>query len=562
MNKSILHLITKYVSVSCACLISFTNLSLTALALTEDEKEAFKKEIVAASELLQDAIDKSKEESLTKFKKMVAEKGYDYQLSLMSYENQTDPYSGLDYNELIFSYTTAKEHSKMTDTLYNLPFMEIESTEKTVSQYIPKEVQMYTERDDGYYDLGKKVLIDEPTTIITVKKVTGHNKYEKTGEKKIVPERKETTYAEVTVKGLSGIKILEHFGLSDDIDILNEYKKKLVQAENIISGVGLSQVYNIKVPSFISIDQGIEDYLSELLSSESIDYGRKVLISVAKALIGKVPYEWGGKSEKSGYDSTWWTLKETGQQKGLDCSGYVQWAFRTAGFDEWPELTSTQEILKITQTISEEELKPGDLGLLNNGQSINHVGIYLGNGYWIHCSSGKGTVVAEKTSMFSIFKRMPGDSDVINEEVSAEFFEEEEPVQETEFFVAEKVEEIINSEIYLLAQLINHEAHTEGLNGWIAVAEVVLNRVKSNSFPDSIREVIYQSGQFAYSDEIKDITPTDEEIQVALNVYNGQLEILGNENVLFFRNAKGSKNDWGNYKWFTEINHHEFYLGA
>ena len=121
--------------------------------------------------------------------------------------------------------------------------------------------------------------------------------------------------------------------------------------------------------------------------------------------------------------------------------------------------------------------------------------------------------------------------------------------------------EYTKEDVYLLAQLINHEAHTEGLNGWIAVGEVVKNRLHSEHFPSTLREVIYQKGQFAYSDEIENMVPTEEEIEVAENVLHGRLEILGNDDVLFFRNANGSKEAWGDYRWFAEINHHEFYLG-
>lgn len=48
----------------------------------------------------------------------------------------------------------------------------------------------------------------------------------------------------------------------------------------------------------------------------------------------------------------------------------------------------------------------------------------------------------------------------------------------------------------LLARLIHAEARGESLEGQIAVGAVVVNRVKAPQFPDSITEVIYQSGQF------------------------------------------------------------------
>lgn len=49
----------------------------------------------------------------------------------------------------------------------------------------------------------------------------------------------------------------------------------------------------------------------------------------------------------------------------------------------------------------------------------------------------------------------------------------------------------------LLARLIHAEARGESLEGQIAVGAVVINRVKSDKFPDTITEVIYQKGQFS-----------------------------------------------------------------
>jgi len=54
-------------------------------------------------------------------------------------------------------------------------------------------------------------------------------------------------------------------------------------------------------------------------------------------------------------------------------------------------------------------------------------------------------------------------------------------------------------EIKLLACLIHAEAGNQSYEGKLAVANVVLNRVKSSQYPDSIKNVIYQSGQFSVS---------------------------------------------------------------
>lgn len=54
-----------------------------------------------------------------------------------------------------------------------------------------------------------------------------------------------------------------------------------------------------------------------------------------------------------------------------------------------------------------------------------------------------------------------------------------------------------DSDLYLLGAIIQCEADGESYEGKLAVGSVVLNRVKSSYFPDTISGVIYQSGQFS-----------------------------------------------------------------
>lgn len=56
---------------------------------------------------------------------------------------------------------------------------------------------------------------------------------------------------------------------------------------------------------------------------------------------------------------------------------------------------------------------------------------------------------------------------------------------------------VTNGDNHLLAQLVEAEARGESYRGKVAVVEVVLNRVNSGKFPNSVHGVIYQSGQFS-----------------------------------------------------------------
>ena len=54
-----------------------------------------------------------------------------------------------------------------------------------------------------------------------------------------------------------------------------------------------------------------------------------------------------------------------------------------------------------------------------------------------------------------------------------------------------------DSDQYLLGAIIQCEAGGESYDGKLAVGSVVINRVKSSYFPNSVSGVIYQSGQFS-----------------------------------------------------------------
>lgn len=60
-----------------------------------------------------------------------------------------------------------------------------------------------------------------------------------------------------------------------------------------------------------------------------------------------------------------------------------------------------------------------------------------------------------------------------------------------------KALEDYQDDVFLLAAIIHCEARGESYEGQVAVGAVVLNRVNSSKFPNTIKEVIYQSGQFS-----------------------------------------------------------------
>ena len=81
---------------------------------------------------------------------------------------------------------------------------------------------------------------------------------------------------------------------------------------------------------------------------------------------------------------------------------------------------------------------------------------------------------------------------------------------------------VSDEELYLLACIIDWEACGQPYEGKLAVANVVLNRVRSSNYPNSISGVIYQSGAFdAVSDGQINLTPDSTARKAAQDALNG-----------------------------------------
>lgn len=97
-----------------------------------------------------------------------------------------------------------------------------------------------------------------------------------------------------------------------------------------------------------------------------------------------------------------------------------------------------------------------------------------------------------------------------------------------------------SSEVDLLARLVRAESSNQPFEGKVAVAQVVLARVASNQFPNSISGVIYQSGQFSPVSNgsiNKAPTATDvQAVQVAMQ--------RGAGSALFFYNPTTASSRW------------------
>lgn len=99
-----------------------------------------------------------------------------------------------------------------------------------------------------------------------------------------------------------------------------------------------------------------------------------------------------------------------------------------------------------------------------------------------------------------------------------------------------------SSDLNLLSRLVYGEARGEPYSGQVAVAAVVLNRVKSSSFPNSISGVIYQKGAFNVVDDGQiNLTPNSTARKAAQDALNGWDPSYGS---IYYFNPSTATNKW------------------
>lgn len=99
-----------------------------------------------------------------------------------------------------------------------------------------------------------------------------------------------------------------------------------------------------------------------------------------------------------------------------------------------------------------------------------------------------------------------------------------------------------SNDTYLLAKCIYAEARGEPYLGQVAIAAVVLNRVRSSSFPNTISGVIYQPWAFtAVNDGQINLSPNDSAMRAAKDALSGWDPTYGS---LYYYNPRTATNAW------------------
>jgi cell wall-associated NlpC family hydrolase len=130
-----------------------------------------------------------------------------------------------------------------------------------------------------------------------------------------------------------------------------------------------------KSAQLITADITLEHQPSPFQYSPS-DSSEEKLQEVMKEYIG-IPYRSGGSS-----------------LRGMDCSGFARTIYANLFGIELPHNSAAQFSFHKLQRIDEDELQTGDLLFFSQKRRINHVGVYLGDGNFIHATNGHGITIS------------------------------------------------------------------------------------------------------------------------------------------------------------------------
>lgn len=186
----------------------------------------------------------------------------------------------------------------------------------------------------------------------------------------LVLKEKEVEYQIMTVHRISKQEWVMKYG--------SQYDPVVLEYLNMMEGTG-------------SLNGGIGTRFNGNFASTNVDISAlsnadfASMMNVAEPCVNYVRYTWGGGPNN---------------YPNMDCSGFVSYVLIASGVRSDIGYLTTDPLTNICTLFTDYgQAQPGDLIFFQStdngkgGQRTSHVGIVIGNGYMIHCSSSKGTVV-------------------------------------------------------------------------------------------------------------------------------------------------------------------------
>ena len=417
--------------------------------------------------ILESCISLGHDNALERIAAMILEGGYDHDLSMDAVVDNSVPPTQTDICYILAAYSVSKSQdgTSVLDMKSSLSgsadgINKVTSEDKSVERVIPLEYAIYeketltvvtgktetgtidgvaqyrydTATMDCYNPSGmgttvepitrdayEQVTVELPTygDAGAVVGTTSKTCYKVAGSETLTPEIEVIPYVACTIWPVERTSTLVSFGVDPSAQY-GDY-----EISNALAIETMSQI--LQMTLFGGVGDG---YLPAITQSEMLNHlnslqttpERKKLVEIGMSIVGQVPYFWGGKST-AGWNQEWGSQKKveiagsstTGQFKpyGLDCSGYVDWVYKTALGVGVPGSTASQ--WANTVEITEDQLQPGDLGFKLDptvDDETNHVMMYAGkdgsgNKLWLHCTAGPGVVFNSPGNDVPFFRRVP-----------------------------------------------------------------------------------------------------------------------------------------------------------
>jgi N-acetylmuramoyl-L-alanine amidase len=122
--------------------------------------------------------------------------------------------------------------------------------------------------------------------------------------------------------------------------------------------------------------------------------------------------------------------------------------------------------------------------------------------------------------------------------------------------------DLSEDDLFCMVQNVYHEARGEDVLGQAAVAHVTLNRVRSPAYPDTVCGVVWQKGQFSWtedgrSDHMTDLDAIGRAVDIALAASRGKIQDPTGGALHYFAQRK-VKPRWAQHGWRLILGDHIF----
>lgn len=308
-------------------------------------------------------------------------------------------------------YKEVEKNVEVVETEYIAPVVELqkENAAKVELAKATEEKKVFTEVVEVATE-NKQAVTENKLEVSEVKKTqeTALVVEAKVEEKKVYTEVKEdTTLVEVAgavaEKPVEEVKEVETpvIELAPAVEVKEEVKPVEAPVEEVVPAVEVKEEVKAEETPVAEVAPTVETkeekpVVAPVVENQGLDTVSQI-VSSARSLVG-MPYVYASASPSVGFD----------------CSGLVYYLYATYANTYLPRTSFDQ--VSVGYAVSVDSMQPGDIILFQNewSQGCDHVGIYVGNGEYIHAATEERGVVTDSTSGSYFQNRVIGIRRVLN----------------------------------------------------------------------------------------------------------------------------------------------------